>query len=75
MNSKTVAVIKKSRWNLGGRGDLPTRVVLWHRKSDDSYITHVEVKQENGALSFIWGHYDMTRAGAERDFAKRIKTL
>ena len=74
MNSKMVTVKKKSKW-VHGRGMLPSRVVLWHRKSDDSYITHIEVKHENGALEFIWGHYDMTKVQAEKDFAKRLKSL
>ena len=74
INSKTVSVVKKSKW-VKGLGMLPSRAILWHRKSDDSYITHIEVKNEKGALYFIWGHYDMTRAEAERDFAKRVRSL
>lgn len=75
MNSKMVQVVKRSKWTKGGKGSLPARVVLWHRKSDDSYITHMEVKNENGTLSFIWGHYDMTKAQAIKDFNKRVKSL
>jgi len=74
MNSKNVTVIKRSKW-VKGVGMLPSRVILWHRKMDNSYITHVEVKRENGAWDFIWGHYDMTKTQAEKDFAKRVKTL
>ena len=74
MNSKTVTVIKQSKW-VKGQGTLPSRVILWHRKGDNSYITHVEVKNETGTLSFVWGHYDMTKAQAEKDFAKRVKSL
>ena len=74
MNSKMVTVVKRSKW-VKGMGMLPSRIILWYRKSDNSYITHVEVKQENGAWGFVWGHYDMTKAEALRDFAKRVKTL
>ena len=74
INSKTVSVIKRSKW-VKGAGMLPSRVILWHRKSDDSYITHVEVKNETGTLSFVWGHYDMSRAVALKDFNKRVKSL
>jgi len=74
INSKTVSVIKRSPW-VKGRGMLPSRIILWHRKSDDSYVTHVEVKQENGALSFVWGHYDMSKAKAMKDFTRRVRTL
>lgn len=74
MNSKTVSVIKKSKW-VKRSGMLPSRVVLWHRKGDDSYITHVETMNENDTLSFVWGHYDMTRASAEKDFTRRVKSL
>jgi hypothetical protein len=76
MNSKSVTVVRASKVKKGGKGTLPARVVIWHRKSDNSYITHVEVYPPKPQKPyFVWGHYDMSKGEALEDFAKRVKRL
>jgi len=76
MNSKSVQVVRASKINKGGKGQLPARVVMWHRKADNSYITHVEVYPPKPQKPyFVWGHYDMSRKEALADFNKRVKKL
>ncbi len=68
-------IIKSSRW-VERKGMLPSRVVIRHRKMDNSYITHVQVKPESGGEPcFVWGHYDMSEAQALNDFDRRVKSL
>ena len=67
-------IVKASKW-VKRSGMLPSRVVIRHRKMDDSYITHVQVKKEEGGTYYVWGHYDMTEAEARKDFTRRVKSL
>jgi hypothetical protein len=83
MNSTNVNVIETSEWTQGSSGKLPARVVLWKREDKEYkevykhalFITHIEVNQENGELSFIWGHYDLNLEEAIADFNRRVESL
>ena len=86
MNSETkyIKVVRTSNWTKGGHGDLPTRVVMWQPDDfkakdgiarENQYSTHYEVKNEQGCLHFTSGHYDMSRSGAEADFARRCALI
>lgn len=86
MNSKTsyIKVIKTSDWKGGTPGTLPARIVMWQPNDEKAfrsistecqYATHIEVKHEDGTKSFYHGHYDMTKAGAEEDFGRRVAAL
>jgi len=79
MNSRKVKVVKRSTWNPGDQVTLPHRVIMWEQTGDDArllgdqvYVTHLEVKNPDSGLGFIWGHYAMTAEAAEKDFTERM---
>lgn len=67
-------IVRASKW-IRRSGMLPSRAVLRHRKSDDTYITHIQLKNPKGNLSYILGHYDMSYKQGLADFNKRAKSL
>ena|SRR3989304_2405597 len=86
MNSQSnyIKVIRKSNWTIERDGTLPARVIMWKPddeiarhslKTESQYTTHIEVEDERGNYSFVWGHYDMTRGQAEADFGNRCRQL
>jgi hypothetical protein len=81
--SKYIKVLRKSNWTENA-GELPARVIMWkpddekaHQSLDteNRYATHIEVKDEQGKLILVWGHYDMTYGTASASFGNRCRQL